>query len=697
MNEEILIDVRLSEADNDKQVDNLTKSITALRKENEALIKSNKDLSKAGQENSKEYVDNTKQLEINKQKISDNTASRKGLIQAIVSEDNSIKALRVRNAELIKQRDQITTTTAQGRMEIARYNAVIDQNNEIIRKNTSIQEQQRQNVGNYTDSIREAIGNSGQFGQATIGLTDSLISLVNPITAAIAGGTALFKAYTSSTIGARDLAKAQDLVSSAFDIANEAVGSFISQLTGSGGKGVLESFADEVLFRIAPALQTLAAFSAQAKERLRDLEISEKFAQQFAKDYERQAELQRRIRDDETKSIDERVNAANKVNDFLETSAQRSIIVWNAQIEAIKTSTINYDNNREAQLRVREIEAEIADKREEITGKLTENVTALAELRKQFDEEQELRDRRAIETENELLSVKEYNFQREMEMLSESEAAAQASIERIASIRADQRQQQETDQKKAEGEYKKNVKAREIAETDLSNRIQALKRQELDQASFAADALAANFKKGSDAQKTAAFASVIFSTGSGVAKAVEAGAGIPWPGNLAAILSGVAAVLGGIAQARAVLKGYAQGGLVMAKEAWESIKGYARGGSVSGQKIGPQHGTPTTRSNGDNRVVTVRTGEVILNEHQQAALGGSETFRRIGVPGFATGGAVGDIPVQSFAESMATRTAMNRINSTPAQQTKYIPVLVYQDFEMKAAEINSPITRAKVI
>ena len=45
-------------------------------------------------------------------------------------------------------------------------------------------------------------------------------------------------------------------------------------------------------------------------------------------------------------------------------------------------------------------------------------------------------------------------------------------------------------------------------------------------------------------------------------------------------------------------------------------------------------GKPIRRGNGDNRIITAKTGEVILNEQQQAALGGPSTFARIGVPGF---------------------------------------------------------------
>lgn len=67
------------------------------------------------------------------------------------------------------------------------------------------------------------------------------------------------------------------------------------------------------------------------------------------------------------------------------------------------------------------------------------------------------------------------------------------------------------------------------------------------------------------------------------------------------------------------------------------IKGFAEGG-LSGQLIGANDGLRIKRSNGDNLLATVRTGEVILNERHQALLGGSGTFRAIGVPGFAGSG-----------------------------------------------------------
>lgn len=88
---------------------------------------------------------------------------------------------------------------------------------------------------------------------------------------------------------------------------------------------------------------------------------------------------------------------------------------------------------------------------------------------------------------------------------------------------------------------------------------------------------------------------------------------------------------------------YVQAGLAGAFTAIQvkKIAGFADGGLVNG-------GVEISRSNGDNRLVTVKDGEVILNESQQIALGGAGIFKSIGVPGFATGGVVGS-PISNLS------------------------------------------------
>jgi hypothetical protein len=153
MAEEILISIEIEKGDNEKQVDALTRKINDLTNANKNLHKQNLDMIKAGQQNSKEYLENSRQIEINKQKIQEATASRKGLVQTILAEDDSIKGLRARNAELIRQRDQLSTKTDEGKAKIKEINEELDKNNEVIQENVSKLEQQKINIGNYASAL----------------------------------------------------------------------------------------------------------------------------------------------------------------------------------------------------------------------------------------------------------------------------------------------------------------------------------------------------------------------------------------------------------------------------------------------------------------------------------------------------------------------------------------------------------------
>jgi hypothetical protein len=107
-------------------------------------------------------------------------------------------------------------------------------------------------------------------------------------------------------------------------------------------------------------------------------------------------------------------------------------------------------------------------------------------------------------------------------------------------------------------------------------------------------------------------------------------ASVPFPANLlAAIPTGIAAA---------------------AQIATIAAQPLAEGGVVTGQRVNQKQNIPT-RSNGDNVLAYVKRGEVVLNQRQQSLLGGSPTFRRIGIKGFADGGLVPPIsaPLQGMS------------------------------------------------
>lgn len=153
MEEKVIISIEIPKPEGEREVDALTRKITDLQTATANLQKQNNELIKQGKQNSEEYVENTRQIEINKQKINESVAARKGMVQSLLAEDNSIKALQVRNAQLIKDRNLLSTATEQGRQAIAQINAEIDRNNQTIVENSSNLEKQRFNIGNYKSAL----------------------------------------------------------------------------------------------------------------------------------------------------------------------------------------------------------------------------------------------------------------------------------------------------------------------------------------------------------------------------------------------------------------------------------------------------------------------------------------------------------------------------------------------------------------
>jgi hypothetical protein len=101
----------------------------------------------------------------------------------------------------------------------------------------------------------------------------------------------------------------------------------------------------------------------------------------------------------------------------------------------------------------------------------------------------------------------------------------------------------------------------------------------------------------------------------------------------------------------------------------------AEGGVVTGQRVNQKQNIPT-RSNGDNVLAYVKRGEVVLNQRQQSLLGGSPTFRRIGIKGFAEGGIVP--PISAPLSAISSDNGLS----------KYLQVI-----EAKTDAINNRIDR----
>jgi len=166
---------------------------------------------------------------------------------------------------------------------------------------------------------------------------------------------------------------------------------------------------------------------------------------------------------------------------------------------------------------------------------------------------------------------------------------------------------------KASGIRKKRI------ERDIAAQKELLKQQQ-------AEAEAIRIKAAKEEKRIAIIQAII----QGALAVQRALASVPFPANLlAAIPTGIAAA---------------------AQVATIAAQPLAEGGLITGEKVNQRQNIPT-RSNGDNVLAFVKRGEVVLNQRQQSLLGGSPTFRKIGIKGFAQGGLVPPIsaPVQGIS------------------------------------------------
>jgi hypothetical protein len=753
--EEIIIDIKIENEQNEKEVNKLTSSIVNLTKANKDLIEENKKLEKAGQTNSKAYLENSKQIEVNKQKISENTASRKSLIQSIIAEDDSIKGLKLRNAELIKQRDQITTATEEGRQKIAAMNKEIDKNNAVITANRSQLEQQKDNIGNYKSALDDLIpGFQGMTNGIQTATKASMTLIATPLGAMLAAVALALSPLISYLTSTGD---GMDYVEKKSAGLKNGIGALKDEFN-SWGKAMFENkdgaaeFGKTLLSTnpiVATFLAQIELIKAAFPGMTKRFEDAQKAGEEYAETMDdintkqrifniENAEAENEIKrlllqaKDRTKSEEERIALIDQVMaKERELSDQRK-----SQARDELNATIGLAESRTEIVRgLSETDDEyvkrLIDNLDKTEGALADSLAEAAKKLKDAEGEGIATQEKAQNQRNALAEKQQENIDKEIAKQQALNEEVDKYIEKVTkglitqNLTAEEFAAKEAE--RAELKKERDAEAEELSkgltegkietQTILDNFDARIAQEQSDRskklaaedlantkatqaaqlASFQARGAAAGnlfaltsslFKQESAEQKAFALLSIITNTGVGIANAVKAGSGLVWPANLVAIASGISAVLAGISQAKNVLK-FAAGGLV---------PGYAGGGRhgrapLSGTLIREGHGMPITRSNGDNRLATVKTGEVILNKRQQNALGGDATFRKIGVPGFASGGSTdGEIRTASTSAQKSLD-----INQLATLINRIQPVLVLEEFEAKQSSRDQLNTKASVI
>jgi len=376
--ETIILNLEIDQSNAQKQLLATEKAILALKKEQADLNKEYK----AGKISEDQYIESNQKLQ---RSLKAETAQKATLNKLLTTESNSRNAVKLRTSELVKEYDNLNRSTAAGAKRAEELEKELKQLSATISDTSKKAGLFKDQIGNYPDKFTEAAKSIDVAGVSVNGLTTKFAGVNGAVTAAVGILGSLVALYANSASGARDLEFAQNQLAAATGILSESFSNFINN--GEESIGLVSQLTGAFLFALNQGVAVESAIIAAAQQRQKQLEIARGLAQGFAKEDERRAEIARRLRDDETKSLQERLEASKEITPILERSAERTITVIQAQIDAVKGSTVAYDKNLEAQLHVAQLEAEISDKREEITGKLTENVTAQRNLNKAIAEE----------------------------------------------------------------------------------------------------------------------------------------------------------------------------------------------------------------------------------------------------------------------------------------------------------------------
>ena len=442
----------------------IKEAIVALKEEQKKLIKSNQEGTTAFVKNeaelkslNKEYRDHVKVLTDTSKEAQQAVTREDRLALVLDKEATTIQGLRAQNKELNALRNSANLTTEEGRKELELLNAKLDENNDLIKENVDQYTQQKINIGNYTESIQSALQGLTIYGVNIGQVGKNIGGMATGFKAATAGMSLLTRAslaFIATGIGAiiAALGIAFFAVKNALDRSEESTNKLrkaFAPFTGMLSKilSLLEPFGEFLLDGIVKGLElaeqavytmidglavlanvlgfeewasSIAKFNEQLKEgAAASTELAEAEAQlaknqrvqeRLQLEYQRRAEKQRQIRDDVSRSEEERLEANRELGRVLDEQLEKE---RGLAEQALRTAELNADINgrtEESLLRIEEAKTKIAEIDERITGQRSEQLTnEVAIIQEGIDKAREAAEKRIANLEIELELYREKN------------------------------------------------------------------------------------------------------------------------------------------------------------------------------------------------------------------------------------------------------------------------------------------------
>ncbi|MEO2059405.1 MAG: hypothetical protein ABGW76_04940 [Mesonia sp.] len=232
---------RVKIAEIDIGVDKITAKAGKARQEMFSLQKANRDLKKetnnlqsATQEQLDQYTKNEVGIKKYRKQISD---SQKVLDAYINIQNQDIRTkqdARDANRQLIAIANQLDTTNADHAKTLDQVNAEIDRNNDFIKENASEYEKTKINIGNYEESIKNALSSTGLLGNEVSQVTNiyqNFAPVFNTVRAEFKQGADDIRNASAATEG---MSKTQKLLTITTNASSGALKLFRAALIGTG-------------------------------------------------------------------------------------------------------------------------------------------------------------------------------------------------------------------------------------------------------------------------------------------------------------------------------------------------------------------------------------------------------------------------------------------------------------------------------
>jgi hypothetical protein len=657
--EEVILEIKIDQQGAEKDLEKIEGVLLNNRK---ALQDLNKAYN-AGSITQKEYIQENIRLQANTKKEQE---LKRTLIKTIETESNSRNALKLKVSQLTREYDNLNRSTKEGAKRADELEKELTQLNAAITKTSKSAGLFKDQIGNYQQQFQSAAQNIRVAGVSVGDLTTKLASFANPATAALGVVAALGSAYARSTLGAKDLEFAQNQLSAATTIITNRFANLVT--SSEDGEGALTkllnvalklasiSNAGNILKLLGINLSEIAEESkavALLAEKLEDLgRLEDEIRTNASQRLEQNQELLENIADDQI-SINEKVAAANIIEQNLLINKKNVLDVLEQELQLVEASA-EADKDNESLLdavilKRRQIAQESAALEKQITkiNKVQDDLNRKLDLELQL---QQFINREKNAPTVDLLGMTDAVVAGgglADPIIDSSKARQDQFIAELQTVEFTEKQKQEF--------YRQSLTQK-----------QQLDQLQIQSAQLVFNALSGLAAEGSAEQKALALIGIGVDTARALTSGIASSQDIPYPGNLFAMATTIATVLGNIAAAKQYIQGFAGGGYTGPGYGSPDSSGYKPAGIVH-----------------EHEYVTPK--RVVLSAAAQPHIAALEGLR---LRGYANGGLVTNAAVAEANQSLITANALRDL---PAPEISVVEVTKIQ----KRVAVKERVSRLK--